>query len=340
MKLGKYYYGVRTSKDDVKPKDDIGIRYFSSSRDKWFMSDQQLNPQDYKYKVIRISETRELAIQLEIDLQERFDAGVNPKFFNKIIQPAISFSYEGMQHNQYSKDKISAGLLRRSPEEKAASVAKINATMLNKSEEEKAVISAKKSITWKNRSDADKIASRAKYNRTINDRSLEEEDTIRANRQAGRNNRTAEEKLVTSSKMREAHHNRSPEYKDRIKAKRRASCDDRTTEEKAITTAKMRYSLGNRSPEKKAATSKILSAQSSGSNNPLAKKINIYDSVNVLRFECNGNFKKICKENNLPFSFLTRCYQGNLPRFKRGKHLKYFERFESFEGWYARKIEK
>ena len=54
--LKLHYYGVRTSKD-ILPKKDLGIKYFSSSTNKEFIKDQKSNPQNYKYKIIRIYST-------------------------------------------------------------------------------------------------------------------------------------------------------------------------------------------------------------------------------------------------------------------------------------------
>ena len=56
-KLNKHYYGSRTSK--LKPKEDIGIKYFSSSKDKDFIKDQKENFKDYKYKVVRVLSSKE-----------------------------------------------------------------------------------------------------------------------------------------------------------------------------------------------------------------------------------------------------------------------------------------
>ena len=51
IKDGMYYYGVHSC--DCLPQEDIGIKYFSSSK-KQFIKDQKENPQDYKYKVVKI----------------------------------------------------------------------------------------------------------------------------------------------------------------------------------------------------------------------------------------------------------------------------------------------
>ena len=52
----KHYYGCRTTK--LEPKDDLGSKYFSSSRDKEFIKDQKENPYNYKYKIIKINERK------------------------------------------------------------------------------------------------------------------------------------------------------------------------------------------------------------------------------------------------------------------------------------------
>jgi len=89
-----YYYGDRSC--NCHPSEDIGIKYFSSSTLKLFINDQKENPQDYKYKVIKIFKTcREDAKQLEVDLHKRFDVKKHPKFINKANQTSSGFSVSG-----------------------------------------------------------------------------------------------------------------------------------------------------------------------------------------------------------------------------------------------------
>ena len=92
--LNKHYYGTRTSK--VRPKQDLGIKYFSSSSDKDFINDQKLNPSNYKYKVIRISKTRKQAIELEIKLHNKFNVGLNENFYNRAKQSSTGFDTTGL----------------------------------------------------------------------------------------------------------------------------------------------------------------------------------------------------------------------------------------------------
>lgn len=98
--LNKHYYGVRSSK--VEPKLDLGIKYFSSSHDKDFINEQKINNSIFKYKVIKIFETREEAMKLEIFLHKKFNVGLNKSFYNLCSQSSTSFS----NISEFSKQKI------------------------------------------------------------------------------------------------------------------------------------------------------------------------------------------------------------------------------------------
>lgn len=87
------------------PKEDIGIKYFSSFKIKEFIKDQKENPQNYKYKVIKILSTRVEAVDHEIFLHKKFDVKLHPKFYNKANQKSKKFdttgkvSYKDMRYN-------------------------------------------------------------------------------------------------------------------------------------------------------------------------------------------------------------------------------------------------
>ena len=106
-RINKHYYGSRTT--EMYPKDDIGFKYFSSSRDKSFILDQKENPQDYKYKVIRIFNTRKEALELEIIFHNRFNVGKNNKFYNLAKQSTIGRDTTGIVQakNIITNEKIS-----------------------------------------------------------------------------------------------------------------------------------------------------------------------------------------------------------------------------------------
>ena len=99
----RHYYGSRST--NTLPSLEIGVEYFSSSRDIDFMRDQLENPQHYKYKVIKVFTTsREDAIRLEIKLHDMFDVGKNPNFYNKVKQTSVGFDSTGSKGRKGTRD--------------------------------------------------------------------------------------------------------------------------------------------------------------------------------------------------------------------------------------------
>lgn len=79
------------------------------------------------------------------------------------------------------------------------------------------------------------------------------------------------------------------------------------------------------------------------SGNSQAKRINIYNNKNDLMFECYGNFKYVCKENNLPWSALANSYRNNgkqiYMKLRNNDIARYTKTGEIlFRGWYAKII--
>ena len=93
IKLNKHYYGKRSCK--ILPALDLGIRYFSSSKDKNFLKDQKENPSHYKYKIIREFISSEEACEFEIRLHKRFQVGTNSNFYNIVTQTHTAFDSTG-----------------------------------------------------------------------------------------------------------------------------------------------------------------------------------------------------------------------------------------------------
>lgn len=80
-----------------------------------------------------------------------------------------------------------------------------------------------------------------------------------------------------------------------------------------------------------------------GSSNSQAIKVHIFNEKNELIFECDGDFEKVCKENDLPRSYLKNSYDTgdrNGFRKKPGMLDKYYEKYKVYNGWYAVKISK
>lgn len=94
LDLHKHYYGSRTSK--CQPKDDLGIIYFSSSKNKDFIQDQKLYPTRYKYKIIKEFSCKDQALLFEIKMHNKFDVGRNENFYNRAKQTSTSFSFSNL----------------------------------------------------------------------------------------------------------------------------------------------------------------------------------------------------------------------------------------------------
>jgi len=119
----KHYYGSRTS--IVPPKEDLGIKYFTSSTDREFRNGFKSSPHNYKVKVVSTFKTREEAMLLEIRLHARFDVGKNSNFYNKSKQITSGFSTEGTYLSDEHKLKIS-GIGRKHTDEARSRISKAN----------------------------------------------------------------------------------------------------------------------------------------------------------------------------------------------------------------------
>lgn len=76
-----HYYGVRSTPKDISPYDDLGVRYFSSS--KIVKSIAKNNKDDFKFKVVRVFKSRSEAMLHEGILHLKFDVKNNNKFYNQ-----------------------------------------------------------------------------------------------------------------------------------------------------------------------------------------------------------------------------------------------------------------
>jgi hypothetical protein len=110
-KLNKHYYGTRSS--NIEPSKDLGVKYFSSTSDKEFRDDQKNNPQDYKYVIVSVFNSREDALKLEIKLHNRFNVGFNESFYNRAKQTSTFYNKEGIPLSDEHRAKMSRKLKGR-----------------------------------------------------------------------------------------------------------------------------------------------------------------------------------------------------------------------------------
>jgi len=91
-KENKHYYGSRVSK--VIPQYDLGIKYFSSSDilQKEIIS----NPENFKYKVVKILDNNGDKILWECYLHQYFDVKMHDSFYNKANQRLFGYDTTGM----------------------------------------------------------------------------------------------------------------------------------------------------------------------------------------------------------------------------------------------------
>ena len=106
----RHYYGKRSSK--LAPILDLGIKYFSSSKDTEFKLDQKNNRQKYRYKIIRTFETNEDAINFEIKLHHKMHVDKNHNFYNKSKQTSCSFTTSGITFSEKTRKKMSESAKR------------------------------------------------------------------------------------------------------------------------------------------------------------------------------------------------------------------------------------
>ncbi len=108
----RFYIGCR--KSNVRPSDDLGKRYFSSSSDTNFLGLQRSNPSIFTYTILEQFQTYEEAIEFECQLHNRYDVGRNPYFYNKAKQTSEKFTTEGTSLTDLHKLKISAAISGKS----------------------------------------------------------------------------------------------------------------------------------------------------------------------------------------------------------------------------------
>ena len=75
-----YYIGSRSS--DLKPEDDLGSVYFSSSSNNQFLKDQKNDPSRFIYEIIKEFPNENQAVDYERRLIEHTNARNDPDYYN------------------------------------------------------------------------------------------------------------------------------------------------------------------------------------------------------------------------------------------------------------------
>lgn len=104
----KHYYGYKSS--IIHPSKLIGITYFSSltkEEGDAFRKDQHENPQNYKYKIVYLFNTKEEALNREIRLHKKFNVKNHPNFYNKSNQTSTGFDTTGIKPSDNNRKRSS-----------------------------------------------------------------------------------------------------------------------------------------------------------------------------------------------------------------------------------------
>lgn len=323
--LNKHYYGYRSSK--IEPILDIGIRYFSSSTNKDFINDQKVNPLHYKYKVVRIFNNKLEAVRFEMFLHYKFDVRNNDKFYNLANQNMESFltkngslftkNYGWITTDEYKQNKEKyiiherfLGALNKITQKKE--IISYDVYNENKDIYEHPSLNKITCINLLNNKKV-RISTKEFYNNP------EKYQSLNKGLVAAFNIVTLQYTLVTVTELKSNNNLQHP-------STNRISVFDKL-ENKTLSITKDTY-LNNLERYVGVNKNKI-----SGSNNPNKKKIAIYNSDNKIEFICDGNFKEICKVNNLPHNALRKSYSsGGMPIYS--KYVT--EKSKLFKNWYAK----
>ncbi len=80
----KHYYGSRVASNCTI--EDLGVTYFSSSKNQKFIDNQKDNFSNYKYKIIKVFDNAADTIKYESLLHHKFNVKNNHNFYNDAIQ--------------------------------------------------------------------------------------------------------------------------------------------------------------------------------------------------------------------------------------------------------------
>lgn len=259
----KHYYG--SSRSTILPSKHLGVRYFSSSVDNDFILDQKANPNNYKYKVVKIFNSREEAFIFEAKIHEKFDVRHNSNFYNRCNQT-------------------------------------INCTNFNKM----IVIDKNTGIS--------KRISKEEYLKSDNYIPIAKNKTPVFNKILNKYH------IVDSEDYHNYDYLTHPS-KDRISVYDKIDDVTKSISKEEYINNKERYQGVNK-------------GKINGKNNPNKKIIKIFDSVGVLQFYCEGNFKEVCLLNDLPLAILQKsAYNNGEPIYSKRKCT--IPSREKYNGWYA-----
>jgi hypothetical protein len=312
----KYYIGCRTC--ECLPSED---NYYSSSND---IKELMKSGHEFDKEILEVFENRIDAINYEIELHQKYDVSNNPKFYNKVKQTSTKFDTSG--YIFIDGERISSTEYVKSEKLIYHSKGKINVrdknnNILHLDVTDEKYLSGEYSYLTQGKMP---VFVDGKYEMIETSEYYENREkytTSNTNKVPVKND-VGDRFLIDKSDIRYINGEFKSVHKGKILAKDIDGNIMYVSEEEF----------------KRLKLTGINKGKISGEDNPNSKIIHIFNELNEVVFKCNGNFKKICKENNLPFISLKRSYlnkgrrlyvtgRGQIEASKRG-NIKYI-------GWYA-----
>lgn len=384
---GMHYYGSRSSKS--VPKEDLGKKYFSSSKNAEFIKDQKEHPSNYKYKLIKIFETcREDANNLESKLHIKFDVRKHPKFINLSNQLPNGFSTHGRVNVLDIRDGInkSVSMDDYNTFDYYVSVAKNRVSVIDTRTGQTKSVSSEdfkkydfyinymknKVAVLDTRSHAGKLVSREDFEKydyyvafnkgyvTVTDirdgsfKNVTVDDFHKSDyyETASKNTVVVIDKRSGIRKRVKREDYLKYNYYESVTKNIVHVLDIRDGKSKCVTKEEFdKYDYYESITKGRCTvidtrdnTTKFVSIDDYNRYdyyvNSNSKQIIIYDNDNNIKFKTFGNFRSICKDNNLPYGPLMDSYKNNSkPIYQQlnNRTISQLKNNNSFQfvGWYA-----
>lgn len=348
-KLNKHYYGSRVT--SRLPKEDIGIHYFSSSLDKQFHQSQKDNPSDYKYKVVRVFNNNKDKELFESYLHHRFEVGKSGNFYNRTRQTPFGYDTTGMV-TTINEDGVSS--LVSIYDERFTTGELVHPT--------------KNTVTAKHKHTGVYVRiTKAEFDKNDNlvgctkdminvkdiDGNISKVSTLEPKFLSGELVGILKGKIICkdiisgkSSAVIKEEFNKNDDLVSINKGKVVCKIDG---EYRSINIKDIDhyddiivgpYSGNTHSEETKKKMSLAHKGKRTGSKNPMAKRINIYNEKDELMFECHGDFNQVCIDNGLPATPLWNTQKNGLTLFETTYGMTMAKRRgdQIFKGWYADRV--
>lgn len=325
----KYYIGVRTSK--LIPEDD---NYWSSSKS--LKADiKKYGLDSFKKEILFTLDSRENAILKEIELHEKFDVASNKEYYNIVKQNSSGFNTQGglfvknkngesiyVTKDEYNKnDELiyhSSGKI--SVRDKNGNTLQVNIT------DDKYLNGELTSVSCGMVNAIDKNGNRL-YVTTVEYYKRKDLNVNNKNKVVAKYKNGKDGFLVDKN---------DPRFDSGILVsvhKGKVLCKD-------IKTGNSKY-VDYTEFENNENLVGINKFNVTGSKNTNSKIIIICDYNGDIKFECRGDFEKICKDNKLPFNSLKRSYlSGGKPIYnsRRGEKEAMKRGNENYIGWFSKII--